>query len=170
MLAVNRGYADNLKKIAGKNTAINFASHEDDFRPVSKESDHRTSTSTPFNQIRNNLNSEGSSVDPQVAEFLEGIKLAKYCTLFIENGIYDLDSVLQLNEDILSTLEIPLGHKLKILKKIKQVKDKRILEEEEKQPIYEDNNILPPRQEPPDYEAMPYDEPKVPEQPVQATS
>ena len=60
---------------------------------------------------------------PEVVKFLTSIKLMKYKTVFIENGFEDLDTILELNEEYLETLGIPLGHKLKIVKRIKQIAD-----------------------------------------------
>ena len=55
-----------------------------------------------------------------------------------------------------------LGHKLKILKKIKQVRSKKEDEEEAKHPIYEQNNVLPPRvEQQAEYDTMPYEAPEV---------
>jgi len=116
ILVLNKGYAENLKKLGSNTKAFNFTSPEDDFRPTSKESDSRTSTSTPFNKIRNNLNSDILKINPQVQQFLSDLKLIKYEQLFAQNGIESMTSVLELNEEFLGELEIPLGHKLKIIK------------------------------------------------------
>ena len=56
--------------------------------------------------------------DP-VSDFLVDIKLAKYQAKFSENGIDDMETVMQLNEEHLTQMGIPLGHKLKIMKRIK---------------------------------------------------
>ena len=45
------------------------------------------------------------------------------------------------------------------MKKIKEIQGKRELEEEEKLPIYDKNNMLPPRDQPAIYDELPYDEP-----------
>lgn len=162
----NKGYSQNVVKgIYKKNKEFNFGSQNDDLRPVSNKSDSRTSTSTPFGNFRNNLNStvddggECLKISKELSELLESLKLSKYCSLFSDNGIEDVQTLLEINEEYLSELGIPLGHKLKIMKKIKEVQKKRQLEEEEKQPIYDKNNMLPPRQEQPDYEELPYNEP-----------
>lgn len=87
----------------GNNTKMfNFKPEDDDFRPLTNESDSRTSTSTPFDK--------GSiETDPRVYEFLDGLKLSKYWQLFKDNGFEDLDTVLELDDESLSELEIPLG-------------------------------------------------------------
>jgi SAM domain (Sterile alpha motif) len=143
-------------------------------RPPSKESESRTSTSTPFGNLRNNLNAtdyEGRgnlNINEEVHGFLDSLKLNKYAKVFSDNGIEDMETLLELNEEYLTELNFPLGHKLKILKKIKEIKSKREVEEEEKKPIYDVNNMLPPRVEQAEqvqYEVLPYDEPS-PEKPV----
>lgn len=79
-----------------------------------------------------------------------------------------METLLELNEEYLTELNFPLGHKLKILKKIKEIKSMREVQEEEKKPIYDVNNMLPPRvaqAEQAEYEVLPYDEPS-PEKPA----
>jgi hypothetical protein len=48
--------------------------------------------------------------------------LDKYYQKFTGNGIEDLETILELNDSYLDALEIPLGYKLKILKKIKTIR------------------------------------------------
>lgn len=145
-----------------KTKAFNFTSGKEGFRPISKETDSRTSTSTPFGNLRQtgtNDDVSGSSLNQEVWNFLDGLKLSKYYQLFSDNAVDDMQTVLELNDEYLSELGLPLGHKLKILKKIKEIEQKREVEEEEKQPIYEPDNVLPPRTEQPLYEELPYTEP-----------
>ena len=159
----------------GKTKEFQFGNDgDDDMRPTSKESDSRTSTSTPFGNLRNNLNSidyevKGNlNINDEVRNFLDSLKLNKYYKVFSDNGFEDLNAVLELNDENLTELNFPLGHKLKILKKIKEIKYKREVEEEEKKPIYDSSNMLPPRDvqaEQADYEILPYDEPS-PERPA----
>ena len=59
---------------------------------------------------------------PEVAEFLQDLNLLKYVRTFVENGIEDLETILELQEEHLSMMKIPLGHKLKIVKKINESK------------------------------------------------
>ena len=40
----------------------------------------------------------------------------------IENGIEDLETILELKEDHVEQMGVPLGHKLKIIKKIKDIR------------------------------------------------
>lgn len=82
----NKGYSQNI--IAGidkKTKEFKFVNDiDDDMRPTSKESDSRTSTSTPFGNLRNNLNStdyEGKgnlNINDDVHNFLDSLKLNKY--------------------------------------------------------------------------------------------
>lgn len=41
---------------------------------------------------------------------------------FTENGIEDIETILELNDQHLDSMEIPLGYKLKILKRIKSLR------------------------------------------------
>lgn len=40
----------------------------------------------------------------------------------MENGVEDLETVLELNEEHIETMGIPMGHKLKIMKNIKDLR------------------------------------------------
>mmetsp|Transcript_13237 Transcript_13237/g.13340 ORF Transcript_13237/g.13340 Transcript_13237/m.13340 type:complete len:198 (-) Transcript_13237:429-1022(-) len=55
-------------------------------------------------------------------DFLASCGMEKYYNLLIENGIDELEILLELTEDHLNNLNIPLGHRLKILKKIRENK------------------------------------------------
>lgn len=66
--------------------------------------------------------SQTPSGDSEVAEFLSSIKLQKYGEKFAEQGIDDLSTLMELKDNHLESLGLPLGHKLKILKKIKELK------------------------------------------------
>ena len=58
----------------------------------------------------------------EVRDFLENIKLEKYFDKMIDNGIEDLETILELQDDHIEQMGIPLGHKLKIIKKIKDLR------------------------------------------------
>ncbi len=58
----------------------------------------------------------------EVDEFLTSVSLAKYKDLFLDNGFEDLESVLELRDEHFQTMGIPLGHKLKMLKRIRELK------------------------------------------------
>ena len=49
----------------------------------------------------------------------------KYKERFIENGIEDLETILELNDEHLDAITVPLGHKLKILKRIKMIRHEK---------------------------------------------
>jgi len=59
---------------------------------------------------------------PEVGTFLNSIALDKYTDRFIENGIEDEETILELNDEHLDALSVPLGHKLKMLKRIKMIR------------------------------------------------
>ena len=60
----------------------------------------------------------------EALEFLTNNGLEKYHSVFIDNGIEEMEILLELNEEHLVNMNIPLGHRLKILKKIKEIKGK----------------------------------------------
>lgn len=55
-------------------------------------------------------------------EFLASINLQKYLPKFTHLGITDMETVLELQDFHLDAMEIPLGYKLKILKRIKNLR------------------------------------------------
>ena len=63
---------------------------------------------------------EQNSENDEVGHFLGQIKMEKYKEVFIDNGIEDRETILELNESHLQELGLPLGHKLKIMKRIKE--------------------------------------------------
>ncbi|OMJ73500.1 hypothetical protein SteCoe_27800 [Stentor coeruleus] len=58
----------------------------------------------------------------QLFDFLSNCGMEKYYKSFIDNGIEDLEILLELTEPHLVNMKIPLGHRLKILKKIRDLK------------------------------------------------
>lgn len=54
--------------------------------------------------------------------------MGKYKDKFIDNGIEDIQTILELNESHLEKMNIPLGHKLKIVKKIRETRKQRKLD------------------------------------------
>lgn len=56
---------------------------------------------------------------------MASINLQKYKERFIENGIEDFETVLELNDSHLDAIGIPLGYKLKIIKRIKTMRQER---------------------------------------------
>lgn len=62
----------------------------------------------------------------EVERFLDSIGMAgKYKEVFIDNGVEDLETVLELDDKHLEIMGVPLGHKLKIMKKIKEIRQER---------------------------------------------
>lgn len=57
-----------------------------------------------------------------MADFLGSIKLDKYFDKMVDNGIEDLETILELQDQHIEQIGIPLGHKLKIIKKIKDIR------------------------------------------------
>ena len=51
--------------------------------------------------------------------------MQKYQSKFLENGIEELETILELNDSHLDSLGIPLGYKLKILKRIKTIREQK---------------------------------------------
>jgi hypothetical protein len=49
----------------------------------------------------------------------------KYKDTFIDNGVEDLETILELDERHLELMNVPLGHKLKIIKRIKDLRKDR---------------------------------------------
>jgi hypothetical protein len=66
-----------------------------------------------------------------VTQFLASISLDKYFAKFTDNGIEDLETILELNDEHLDAIEVPLGYKLKILKRIKTLRSEMGLTEPE---------------------------------------
>ena len=58
----------------------------------------------------------------EVKTFLASIQLEKYFAKFTENGIEDLETILEMNDEHLDALDVPLGYKLKILRRIKTLR------------------------------------------------
>lgn len=69
---------------------------------------------------------ESSGEYPEVHTFLSSIQLeGKYMDKFVENGIEDMETILELGDTHLDALAIPLGYKLKILKRIKSIRQEQ---------------------------------------------
>ena len=60
-----------------------------------------------------------------IKDFLESIKLGKYYEKLLMNGIDDIETMLELEESHIEKMGIPLGHKLKMVKKIKEMRADR---------------------------------------------
>jgi SAM domain (Sterile alpha motif) len=74
----------------------------------------------------------------EVDKFLKDIGLEKYSKVMMDNGIDDLEILQEVNETHLEQLGIVLGHRIKILKKIKEIN-----EPEEKKQTHANKNLSP---------------------------
>lgn len=61
-------------------------------------------------------------------DFLQGINLLKYKDTLLDNGVEDLETILEMDEKHLEQMGIPLGHKLKIMKRIKDCRREKGME------------------------------------------
>lgn len=76
-----------------------------------------SSIESNFNKALQDQNNDYS----EVSSFLGQIKMDKYKEVFIDNGIEDHETILELKEEHLEQMHLPLGHKLKIMKRIKDL-------------------------------------------------
>lgn len=58
-------------------------------------------------------------------KFLASVNLQKYTSTFLDNGVDDLEIILELDDKHLEQMSIPLGHKLKLMKRIKDMRRDR---------------------------------------------
>ena len=61
----------------------------------------------------------------EVDQFLTDINLAKYKDLFLDHGVEDLETILEVEDKHLEEMGLPLGHKLKIMKHIKEMRKEK---------------------------------------------
>lgn len=59
---------------------------------------------------------------------MQSVNLAKYVGTFLDNGVDDLEIILELDDKHLEQMSIPMGHKLKIMKRIKDIRRDRGME------------------------------------------
>ena len=59
----------------------------------------------------------------EMEEFLTNMGMEKYIQTFTNNGFSDIATIINLCDDDFKVMRIPLGHKLKILKRIKDFKN-----------------------------------------------
>lgn len=84
-----------------------------------------TAAGNPANNLMKALkeqNEAASSGHTEVDVFLESVGLPKYREVFLDNGVEDLETILELDDKHLELMSVPLGHKLKLLKRIKEVR------------------------------------------------
>ena len=55
--------------------------------------------------------------------FLHSLNLLKYLPKFVAHRIEDLETVLELRDHHLEAMDLPLGFKLKIIKRIKEIRE-----------------------------------------------
>ena len=80
----------------------------------------------------NNLNNALASQNDEFSEvrsFLSSIKLDKYFDKFIDNGLEDQETILELQDQHIEQMGVPLGHKLKIMKRIKDMREEKGMSE-----------------------------------------
>jgi len=56
---------------------------------------------------------------------LEGAGLVRYRDTFIDNGVEDLETILELDDKHLEQMGVPMGHKLKLVKRIKEIRQEK---------------------------------------------
>jgi hypothetical protein len=56
---------------------------------------------------------------PELDTFLESIRLGGYRELFLAHNFATMQTILELSDEDLQRMNLPLGHKLKVLKRIK---------------------------------------------------
>ena len=55
-------------------------------------------------------------------EFLNSVNLGKYFEKFIDHGVEDLETILEIQDQHIEKMGIPMGHRLKIVKRIKDTR------------------------------------------------
>lgn len=60
--------------------------------------------------------------ESEIEVFLAGCGLEKYLDAFLSNGIEDLEVVMELTDEHLGGLGLPLGHRIKLLKRVREWK------------------------------------------------
>lgn len=58
----------------------------------------------------------------QIEEFLKSIKMESYTQKFLENGFEELDLLLEVQNDHLQEMQIPIGHQIRLMKKIEEMR------------------------------------------------
>ncbi len=49
----------------------------------------------------------------------------RYRIVFLDNGVEDLETILEMDEKHLEQMSVSLGHKVKIMKKIKEIRQEK---------------------------------------------
>jgi len=58
----------------------------------------------------------------EVADFLEGLGLSRYVSLFMDHGFDEMETVFEIEEGHMDKMGIAMGHKLKIAKKLRELR------------------------------------------------
>ncbi|KAL4470140.1 hypothetical protein ABPG72_016677 [Tetrahymena utriculariae] len=61
----------------------------------------------------------------EVHQFLSTVKLLQYQQAFEDNGFDDLETILEINTEIMNSMKIPAGHQIKIQKRIDVLKEEQ---------------------------------------------
>lgn len=64
----------------------------------------------------------------EVDDFLESAApgmAGRYREIFLDNGVEDLETILEMDEKHLEQMSVPLGHKLKMMKRIKEIRQEK---------------------------------------------
>jgi len=74
-------------------------------------------------------NDTSTPIHAEVDSFLDSCGgtaiISKYKDIFIDNGIEDLETILEMDDKHLEQLSVPMGHKLKFMKRIKEIRAER---------------------------------------------
>ena len=124
------GYADLVLTQKGKIAAKPRPAKKPDFLPTSEilgqveevKKESRNLVGANFNAGLA-ASSSGQGVNDEVLNFLCACGMEKYHEKFVENGIEELEILLEVTESHLANMSIPLGHRLKIMKKIKESRE-----------------------------------------------
>ncbi|CAD8186074.1 unnamed protein product [Paramecium octaurelia] len=119
---------EEAKKMAEKLAKLkqNLNSQKMERSQISKQSGDLTDSSrwqnytTPNNRILKDR--PPSNKSEPIESFLKSIKLDTYVQKFKENGFEELDILFDIQKEQLQQMEIPLGHQLRLMKKIRELK------------------------------------------------
>ncbi|CAD8079054.1 unnamed protein product [Paramecium primaurelia] len=119
---------EEAKKMAEKLAKLkqNLNSQKMERSQISKQSGDLTESqrwqnnTTPNNRILKDR--PPSNKSEPIESFLKSIKLDTYVQKFKENGFEELDILFDIQKEQLQQMEIPLGHQIRLMKKIRELK------------------------------------------------
>ena len=125
------GYADLVLTQKGKIAAKPRPAKKTDFLPTSEilgqveevKKDSRSLAGSNFSAGFGTVGNSAQGNADEVLEFLSACGMEKYYEKFVENGIEELEILVEVTESHLANMAIPLGHRLKIMKKIKECRE-----------------------------------------------